>query len=104
GERSSRVSAAGPSALICDCAFQDYDINQDITLYATCSHSEPGHSIIKNEWDFNYDGVNFNVQASGQVVTKVGGYAAYANYPVGLRVTDDAQHTDINVCTAIIKQ
>ena len=97
------ATSAGPTALICDCANQVYDQNQDITLSATCSNPDPNHSIIKNEWDFSYGGTTFNVQASGAVVTKVGGYPAYGSYPVALRVTDDAQQTDINVCTVIVK-
>jgi hypothetical protein len=49
---------------------------------------EPGRSIALYEWDFDYDGAIFDVQATG--VTAVHGYGSRATpVTVALRVSDD---------------
>jgi len=50
--------------------------------------------IVQYEWDFDYDGITFNVDATGQ--TTVNAYAAIGPVTVGLRVTDDTSATDIS--------
>src|SRR5947209_3444112 len=90
GRQKSVTLAGSPTAGICDCADQIFDLNQDVTLSGGCSSS----GIQTFEWDFDYDAANgFSAQAVGPFVTKVGGYALYGSYPVALRVTDGDQQT-----------
>ena len=62
---------------------------QSITFDASLSsHPNPARSIVRYEWDFDYNaGAGFTVDATG--VTKVHAYPAYGTYMVALRVTDD---------------
>jgi len=51
-------------------------------------HSNPDRAITLYEWDFDYDGANFNVEAAG--ATAVHGYGARGGTAtVALRVTDN---------------
>ena len=60
-----------------------------ITFDASSStHCDPSKNVVSYEWDFDYDGVTFDVDATGVVVMHA--YAAGA-YTAALRVTDDAQ-------------
>jgi len=57
-------------------------------------HSDLNRTIVQYQWDYDFDGVNFDVDASGVAVTKVGGYAITngtdtQTFKVGLRVLDD---------------
>jgi len=95
------VTVTPPVAVICDCDEQEYNLNQDIHLDGSCSyHPVITRSIVQYEWDFDYDGT-FEVDATGQTVTIVGGYAVTGNYTVALRVTDDnpeEPQTSIYLC------
>ncbi len=53
------------------------------------------------EWDFNYDSITFNVDATGQSVphTWIDDFDGY----VALRVTDDDGEADIDSCRVIVK-
>ncbi|MCA9082852.1 MAG: hypothetical protein KDA81_02295 [Planctomycetaceae bacterium] len=54
----------------------------------------PGTSKIVNyEWDFNYDGVNFTPDATGQTASTA--YLATGDVTVALRVTDDTAAQDL---------
>ena len=105
------VTTIPPTALICDCANQTYDQNQDVTVSGACSsHDDLNRTVVKYEWDFNYNpAMGFNVQATGQQVTRVGGYPNYQNYTIALRVTDDnppglgGPQSSINTCAVVIK-
>lgn len=64
------------------------------------SDPDAGDSIIRYEWDFDYDGVTFEVDASGAALTNPS--YTYADGPaskkVALRVTD--RHRAQNIATA----
>lgn len=101
------VSVIPPTALICDCENRPaYHPGQDVPLDGSCSyHRDQSLDIVLYEWDFDYDGVNFDVDATGQQVTVAGGYANVGTYQVALRVSDnfpDQPQTNINVCTVEI--
>jgi hypothetical protein len=81
----------------------------DVTFDGTGSyHPDPARSIVQYEWDFDYDGINFDVDATGAVVTKVGGYvittgAETQDFTAALRVTDDSSPPRISKTdTAIV--
>lgn len=102
--------AQAPRAEICDCGTLTVPVNADLTMSGSCStHPDANRTITKYEWDFNYNAASgFNVQATGQTVTKVGSYAAAGTYPVALRVTDDnpvslgGPQTSLFVCNVVI--
>lgn len=51
-------------------------------------HSSPERSIVRHEWDFDFDGTTFDVDATG--ATAMHGYGSRAEaVTVALRVTDD---------------
>jgi len=60
--------------------------NQDITLDGSGSYDTDG-TIESYEWDFDYDGVTFDIDDTGAVVLT--NYSAEGDYTVALRVTDD---------------
>ena len=51
------------------------------------THGRPDRSIVLYEWDFDYDGSTFEVDAVGVAPTH--SYGLLGNYTVALRVTDD---------------
>jgi PKD repeat protein len=82
--RPIAVATASPNPAPCD---------QDVTLDGSASHhGHPAHSIVAYEWDFDYDGIIFDVDATGPVV--VHPYAPGV-YTPGLRVTDDQARQEI---------
>jgi len=75
---------------------QEVAVGDPVNLDGSAStHSCPDdHNIIAYEWDFDYDGVNFDVDGSGETATNSAGYAITnggdtQDYTVALRVTDD---------------
>src|SRR5439155_19717228 len=96
-----------PTALICDCANQQYLKNSSFTLSGACSsHTDPNRLIVKYEWDFNYDATSGFTAAPtlGKTVTDPR-YPSDGTYPVALRVTDDnavAPQSDVYVCNVQI--
>lgn len=66
-------------------------INFDARSSTTC---DPSRLLVNYEWDFAYDGVNFDVDATGPTVTHT--YAAVGVYSVALRVTDDLSNHAIS--------
>ena len=77
------------------------DTGSSITLDGSGS-SDPGNNIVTYEWDFDYDGVTFDVEANG--VDPV--YDATGVLPgtrtIGLRVTDSSALSDISTATLIV--
>jgi len=74
---------------------------------SSSSHSDPARTIVSYQWDFDFDGINFDNDGAGEVVTKGGGYSipagsATKNYTVALRVTDDSTPALTNTDTAIV--
>jgi hypothetical protein len=77
-----------PSSASCGITMQ-FDANS-----STVSSS---HNIVKYEWDFDYDGVTFDIQASGVVVEHA--YSRMNTYTVALRVTDDSDPAETDIST-----
>ena len=75
--------------------FDPYE-NQTITFDATCSTDSDG-LIVNYEWDFDYDGMTFNIDDSGLIVEHAYGIAG--DYTVALRVTDDGIPVETNIDT-----
>lgn len=51
---------------------------------------DPDGTIVSHEWDFDYDGVNFTVDATGSTTSHEYGSSAAGVKLAALRVTDDA--------------
>ncbi len=75
---------------------------------AGLSYASQGHSIISYEWDFDYDGITFDVQAAGVVVehsysrmnvTGSGEDMTIIPYTVALRVIDDSYPAETDIAT-----
>ncbi len=71
------------------------------------THTDPNRRIVSYEWDFNYDGITFDVDATGATPTNGAGYAITngtdtQDYTVALRVTDDNTPPLTNLDTAIV--
>ncbi len=80
------VAAGGPD--------QTANEGEVVSFYG--SASDPGtNDIYTYEWDFEYDGVTFDVDATGQNVTHV--YSDDWIGDVALRVTDDDGGVDIDI-------
>ncbi|HJQ10395.1 MAG TPA: PKD domain-containing protein, partial [Gemmatimonadaceae bacterium] len=64
--------------------------NLQVDFSQTSAQSDPDIALARWEWDFNYDGQNFNAQASttdpAEIVSHV--YTTIGNPTVALRVTD----------------
>jgi hypothetical protein len=106
---SKGVTTIPPVAAICDCTLT-WDNNQDITLDGSCTnHPDLNRSIVKYEWDFNYNVTTFDIDAVGAQGIKFGGYNVYGSHPVALRVTDDnpialgGPQSSIATCTIVTK-
>jgi PKD repeat protein len=63
----------------------------DLVTFDASGSTDNG-TIVSYEWDFNYDGSTFNVDATGITATHT--YSTTGAYTVGLRVTDDGGLTD----------
>jgi hypothetical protein len=75
--------------------FDPYE-NQTIAFDATCSTDSDG-LIILYEWDFDYDGMTFNIDDNGLIVEHA--YSIAGDYTVALRVTDDGIPAETNIDT-----
>jgi PKD domain len=76
--QTEAVFTVSPSTASCGVIMQ-FDAN--------LSTVSSGQNIVKYEWDFDYDGVTFDIQASGVLVEHT--YSRMLIYTVALRVTDD---------------
>lgn len=71
-------------------------VNEQVSLNGSQSTHTlvPGSSkIVSYEWDFTYDGVTFQSEASGSTATT--SYPSLGTFTVALRVTDDVGAVDI---------
>jgi len=66
----------------------DRAVNEGEIVTFNGAATDPGADTFTFEWDFDYDGLVFDVEAIGEVVTTTFA-AAPPNYVVALRVTDD---------------
>src|SRR6185369_15882846 len=66
-----------------------------VSLDGSASHDDDG-SIVSYEWDFNYDGSNFDVDSTGMsVLFSASAMDGPTSRMVALRVTDDQGATHI---------
>lgn len=89
------VSNALPTA-VAGADDTEVETGQTINFTGLESHDNDcdGASIDSYEWDFDYDGSTFNVDATGGTTSH--SYSSPDTYTVGLRVTDDEGGTDID--------
>lgn len=88
---------------------QEADIFSGLNLDASASYDiDSTGSIASWEWDLDYDGSNFTIDASGVTVTAGSAtlqslYTAGQQYTIGLRVTDNtgATHVTTHSLTAV---
>lgn len=66
-------------------------VNETVTFDASAS-TPNGGTIISYEWDFDYDGVTFNVDATGIEANHT--YTEFGSHTVMLRVTDSEDLSD----------
>ena len=65
------------------------------------------YDIVLCEWDFDYDGITFDVDATGCVVTKADGYVITngtetQDFTVALRVTDNQSPAKVSTDTLLV--
>jgi uncharacterized delta-60 repeat protein len=72
---------------------------QPLQLSAAGSH-DPGGAVTSYEWDFDYDGVNFGADATGDTAAFPTGHAG--TYTVALRVTDADGATHVVTTTVTV--
>lgn len=89
---SQLVQAAPPTA-----RFNVDDATPAIgqTVNFSSTSTDPDMDITTYEWDFNYDGTTFTVDATGSPSASTS-YAAAGEYRVALRVTDDVTNDTTN--------
>lgn len=69
-------------------------IEETTTFNASASHDNfDAGTIVTYEWNFNFDGVTFNTQTTGKIVTH--SYPQIGTYTVALKVTDNDGLVDI---------
>lgn len=90
-------------------ADKETPINQAVSFngsnsYHTCPQS---NSIVTYEWDFDYNGVNFTVDATGAMASKAGYVITNGTdtqlYTVALRVTDNQSPAGQSIDTLVVK-
>lgn len=80
----------------------DVDEGDSVTLSSAGSSDSDG-SIVSYEWDFDYDGITFDVDATGQSPSfSAAAIVGPASRTVALRVTDDDGGSDIDTATVNI--
>ena len=88
---------------------QEVAESTDVTFDgADSTHTCPDdYNIVLYEWDFDYDGINFDTDATGAEVTNAGGYiitnaTETQNFTVALRVTDNQSPAKESLDTLIV--
>ncbi|MFK7820827.1 MAG: PKD domain-containing protein, partial [Planctomycetaceae bacterium] len=77
-------------------------IDERITFDAILSsHTLPDFNIVEWEWDFDYDGTTFDVDASGQTVNRR--FPAAGEFTVALRVTDNNVPPRTAITTQVVE-
>ncbi|MCL4190247.1 MAG: PKD domain-containing protein [Thermoguttaceae bacterium] len=67
---------------------------------AQSTHGRPDRNNVRYEWDFDYDGARFDVEAVGTTASRA--YARFGHYTVGLRVIDDNSPARTAVATTVV--
>ena len=104
------VTIAGNGQIAASFTVQPATASCGVTMQfdAHLSSASQSHDLIRYEWDFDYDGITFNVQATGVVVeysysrmnvTGVGEDITVLPYTVALRVTDDSNPAEQDIAT-----
>ena len=91
----------GPPTAIAQARPTNASVGEPVTFDGSASFDDqqPANELTY-EWDFNYDGVTFNVDATGQVVEF--NYTAPGTYTAALRVTDAGSLSDIDTVTITV--
>jgi hypothetical protein len=81
-----------------------YSVNEGgSVVLSSAGSTDPDGSIVSYEWDFDYDGVTFDVDATGPSPTfSAADLDGPSSRTVALRVTDDAGASDIDEATVDI--
>jgi hypothetical protein len=83
---------AAPNPVACNTAVQ-FDASAS-------ENPHPDFDIVRYEWDFNYDGVTFDVDAEGEDTSH--SFPQFGNYEVALRVTDNNVPAKIDIFTVTV--
>jgi VCBS repeat-containing protein len=75
------------------------EVNQSISFSSDGSY-DPDGSIDSWEWDFDYDGINFNTDSTQKNPSN--SYSTAGSYTIALRVTDDNDATDIDTAQVTV--
>jgi choice-of-anchor B domain-containing protein len=80
-------------------ATQNAPVGFDAASSTTC---DPSRWVVSYEWDFDYDGVTFDIEAAGSTPTHT--YTAVRDYTVALRVTDNQGARAISSLTITVQE
>ncbi|HHN46026.1 MAG TPA: PKD domain-containing protein, partial [Planctomycetes bacterium] len=75
-------------------------VEGDAPLSVTAGASQSTGAIVSYEWDSDYDGITFDVDAVG--ASAVFNYAVFGQYVLALRVTDASSVSDIDSITIAV--
>lgn len=106
GNIKSRISldmlilVSGTNAAPTASAGGPYNVLEGGSVKLTGTASDPDGFVISREWDFDYDGVTFDVDAVGAFPTFVAGAAG--NKTIAFRATDSIGATAISTATVTI--
>ncbi len=64
------------------------------------SHDRPDRNLVSYEWDFDFDGSTFDIDASGSTTSHV--YTTFADHTVALRVTDDNSPAKTDIAIVVV--
>src|SRR5690606_23615843 len=76
--------------------------NEQLHLDGSLSvHTFPGRVLVAHEWDLDYDGDTFDVDANGPVVTT--SYSSFGDRVVALRVRGSGGEADVDLTTELVR-
>ncbi len=88
-----------PDDPACTVTSDQYQVPNGIEVgFSSTSAAAPGASIVSREWDFDWSGFAFTVEATGETARTT--FWGVGSTTVALRVTDDAGRTGI--CTTAV--
>lgn len=96
---SPPVAVAGPDQEVPPSTTTPTIVVNPVSFDGSASyHTDSTKSIVLYEWDFDFDGITFDVNATGATTTKADGYSLPSGvsskvFTVGLRVTDNSSPT-----------